>query len=506
MRTSSRSYFSLPALAILALGFTGCGSSQLRIDPLVSDPQPQYTVPDIEAIPLPTAPQAANKRLTIQLPQEPGTVDLNNIANRRGSEIASGASILLSVPQEDDAAHLPRRPHGDDASIEYKTDGYFHQAEQHIAKALINLGFNVVDRARFEAKLRDLRDAYRRTNTNNSHRGNEDLGAEFYEIKGYWEKKLEQKEISPEEYGARIAEARENARVESAGQNRDENEMNDISEVIRAARAGGDVKADYVLQINEFKIAPAADRVIRLSKFAQTDDFLKQLPDITRSDFYTKGDTRSFPMGIPQPWFIARFSAKLINVDTGSIDWMGEHEINSLSAEKDGITITIDVDQAPTNADKVLNNIRDYNTQLARAHQQATATKAALEQAEASIRRSHMIDAPQKTGISSLIGDSDADQEAIATFEDTLRSDHAAARHAYDTAIAQLTALLDKRSTINIGNWAYQYMVHPPQTDPNLDRDDLRKMGAAGEEILNRHYLQMTRNITRLLIDTIPVQ
>lgn len=156
----------------------------------------------------------------------------------------------------------------------FRTDGYYNEAEQAIEKALLRIGFNVLDRSKFEAKLRDLRD---KANERPwwYHDWTEDLleSGEYDVLKEQYKKQLESGTITPKQYVEIINEVDKQSQRGLPGKKREEDEMNDIAEVIRASQTGAD-QADYLLQISDVTVADAGDRHVKIKDNEEVQTFV----------------------------------------------------------------------------------------------------------------------------------------------------------------------------------------------------------------------------------------
>jgi len=83
----------------------------------------------------------------------------DNSIMRRGAVVRPGSSVVISVPASIYQRTQRTPGHGVADELGFRTDGYFNVLEQYIERGLIAAGFHVKDRAKFEAKLRDLRDS-----------------------------------------------------------------------------------------------------------------------------------------------------------------------------------------------------------------------------------------------------------------------------------------------------------------------------------------------------------
>lgn len=314
----------LTILLALGVGISGCSSPGA----LVSMPQPPAAETD-----------TVNFMVTTSSKE-----NLNdNVVQSRAFPIPVASSVVIAVP---DKKAIRQANSGND----FKTDGFFSAAEQQIERSLLRNGFQVKDRAKFEAILRDLRDA-RGVNTRYSRYGfdERDFDPAMRPLLQRLTEQLDKKEISESEFYTQLDELRSKARISSESRSRaeGEDELTDISEVIRAASAS-DVQADYVLQIHEFQTLKTRDERINLFNFAPVRDFMNRHTDIeadfARAQFYACQSLE------------ASLNAKLIHVKTGNVVWIGNHAATELDGDASAMKLELTYQRKVSN----LKQVRDF--------------------------------------------------------------------------------------------------------------------------------------------------
>lgn len=318
----------LAAVTLLSAIITGCAS-------------PGAIVP-MPAVP---APVTDSVRFTVFTQNNLQLQD--NVVQSRAALIPVGSSVVISVPA---------KKSDESGQSDFSTDGFFNTAEQQIERSLLRNGFQVKDRAKFEAILRDLRDT----------RGN-DRG--FYGRYGFDERdfdpamrpllqrlteQLEKREITETEFYTQLDELRSRSRISSQTRNRGENEreLSDISEVIRAASAS-DIQADYVLQINQFNpIRPREERV-NLFNFLPVREFMAQ-----HGQLKEQFEQRQF---YSCETLEATLNAKLINVKSGDVVWIGNHAASELDGAESSMELEFTYRRAVANANEVANFVNQQN-------------------------------------------------------------------------------------------------------------------------------------------------
>jgi hypothetical protein len=457
---------------------SGCATEKLReAPPLYAAVPPVDAMPSQELLPMPARPDTNPVQLKLVLPRTDPQIGPENSVMRRGAEIKENSSVVISVPSWLSGANGEKEVHPAEYSQNvFSTADNFHILEQFVEKGLLMSGFHVKDRSKFEAKLRDLRDAdpdqwWRRRSPDS------DVGA----LKEELDKALENDEITMEEYTEQLVQAREQLSDKRYGKNRDKNEVSDISELIRAAQ-DGDVQADYILQVNDLEInfAPST-RKINIKSFKETSSFLAENPGLRVEE---NDDVHALPATIPQQWMVAVFNAKLINVKTGSIDWIGEYSIDSRAVVEDGIQIHIDVRKEIENEREIEKQVAAYNDRVRKSY--LGMQQAYQDLSEVSLETAKSI---------SYFGlPEDAEKH-----RNKLLAKYSAGKAAYEKArTAYIQVVADADSAIT-HDWEIEYLVD----DPHLTPDFTAREGAGSPEQLMEHFRKLGSKITTDLISSI---
>lgn len=303
---------------------------------------------------IPDEPEIKIDKITISIPTTNNKPLNDNVVQMASHRVLAGSTIVINVPE----AHLNtnKTRSADDS---FKTKDFFNQAEQQIERVLISTGFRVVSRSKLEAKLRDLRDAARCRLSDYDclrSRMTDDMKPIFEDLK----RKYDAHEITENDYMIKVRELYEKSESRSAGRarNEGEKELTDISEVIRAAQSG-EVKADYILQINNFETEKNANKRIDLRHLEPVRDFIGKYPSLLNSVSENKFMLDCAPLA-------AELNAQLIHVQTGEIVWIGNHELNEWHANINPITIEMGQRTFATNYNQIRNSINEANQPLAR--------------------------------------------------------------------------------------------------------------------------------------------
>lgn len=471
-------------VAIFASMLGGCASPPPKI----------ATIPDIPTALPPTAPANENLSARLLYPSLPiDEVELeDNVTSRSNFKVGSDASVVISVPIEQqlkgqrrdlqnnirgrsnyttnqdigqrDLNELDRLQQEEiDSDVSFRTAEYFNMAEQEIEKSLLRKNFRVLDRSKFEAKLRKQRTKTR--DDNFSIAKNE-------EIKSLQEER-DAKRITRDAFVEKLRDLESKYDVIQQSDNRQagDNELVDISELIRAAQSAG-VKAEYILQVNTFKIDAISDRYLDLVEMRKIEDLILKHPGL--------GDAMSEKgiSSIVQPGYYGYLNAKLIHVESGEIVWVGEHRVDSTNVTD--IRVDLKMSRQIVNEKQIDKAVTDHNAKIRHSTAQA-----------------HTIG--QSTQIQGL------DQAAL---EQRLAS--------YRRELANLENLRNKGPVIP--PWHYSYHVANPLIQPRfpssfeinqLKRQSLKSQADQNRYIevrdqLDRHHSELAKMVSKQLIQTIP--
>jgi hypothetical protein len=356
-------------------------------------------------------------------------VAADNSVMRKGAVIKPGSSVVISVPMVS-SSPTP--------AIGFRTDGYFNELEQYIERGLLAVGLQVKDRAKFEAKLRDVRDS------GIAVRGSDNS---YSIVLASLQRDLDNNKITREEFAEKAKQLRDKLLDPSAG-SRNRKELSDISELIRAAQ-DGDVMAGYVLQVNDLAVTPYSGTPLQLATCPEVQAALNGNPGLRVGG----KEGKTIPANLPQPWAQARFNAKLIDAKTGSIDWVGEYGIESLAVLEGGIAITIDLRRHTANAKAVVDAVTEYNSRVRDAYQKAIAAKGKLDSTYQKVMQPYRYEGTAEQGQAIQNGRRAQVEQAERTYQQLLT--------AYQDAIRREPG--ESRA-----EWVYDYDVDAPVVSPDL--------------------------------------
>ncbi len=281
------------------------------------------------------------ERVEFRLVTSPISDASENSVSSPVARILRGSSVVIDVPRLRVASEASEATNAD----EFSTSGYFNVAERAMEKQLLVGGFVVKDRAKFEAILRDLRD--------DGLADDSVLGPAYQDLRS----QLEKEEITQDEFADRVRELRSKLQIERAGQGH----LIDTSEVIRAASAT-EVRADFILQISKFSPLERRSESVNLLSNASLRDFADQYRAVE-----TKFTNESF--GYYNCDFAqASLDAKLIEVATGNVVWIGSHKVTEIDQEDNnaGVVFEVTYERTCSNCAQLRRRVAQLNTESER--------------------------------------------------------------------------------------------------------------------------------------------
>lgn len=472
----------LTTVTILLL--SSCSSKTLK--PLYTTKPLIKELPKVEKLAERKIPNDERLALSISLDEnaKPDSDDYFNNPGAKKSANGKLPSVIIAPPKEVEilGEKVKEFEQGqDDLDKIFKTDGYFNEAEQAVEKALLKVGFNVLDRSKFEAKLRDLRD---RANDRPwwYSRWTEQLleNGEYDVIKDHYKKEFSEGKITPQKYAEVIDQVDKQSQRGLPGKKREEDEMNDIAEVIRAAQTGTD-QAEYLLQINEVVVADAGDRFLSLIDNTDVNEFMNDHHGLKFGEL-----PRSIPSYIPSNWLRASFNAKLIEVKTGSIVWIGSHEIESSAAEP--IRISFNIDKNISNEDEVNGHIQKYNRDVGNLEEKLN------------LSQSKLSNLYEKAQLEKKFNSTEEMENYKTQLVEQLRS----TKKEYNDNLLKLVSLTENSPSLSHKNWAYTYDVSSPTVTPDLLA--FAQLDIQGEQKLLQHRKALIKKVTHEIISTIEIK
>jgi hypothetical protein len=376
----------------------------------------------------------------------------------------------------------------------------------------------VQDRSKFEAKLRDLR---------SKERGTTRSPEKDAEMKILLEQK-ESGELSSEDYIKELIkhEKRYAKKREEAARNAGNKELTDGSELIRAAQEG-EVQSDYILQVNRFHTDVLSDRSIFLVDEPEIDKLCKTHPGL-REAFSSQGRST-----MTQPGFYGVLNAKLIEVQTGIITWIGEHRVESLRIFKDGYRIIVPIIRRVANGAEIQRAIDRHNKSLGESFSElAGVRRRVTQQAEKQLsdhvnglQRTHQalaqtvnqisltIDVEERNRMAKKYNQSVADFVQSAGQQPQASAQLQAGAADYNSRVEALRQRMDQQApSTTRAAWAYKFIIGSPSTRPRLPSSTRNNSRAPADvqqrlrdrEFLDSHYSALAKRVSQELIATIP--
>ncbi|WP_417598070.1 hypothetical protein [Oceanospirillum sp.] len=331
--------YQIIMIALLAL-LAGCSST------------PKYAPP----LSMPDIPEDKVEVIDVSVKFDDKSDIYDNVVQNLSRDIDLGSSIVINVPSK----LFEERSMKNAGNQDFKTKDFFNLAEQQIEKELIRKGFDVLSRSKFEAKLRTLRDESR-CNLNEYRCLHSQVAPEIQPVLAELKRKYDNKEINSIEYADEIKLFKDKLQSASAGKTRREGdrELTDISEVIRAAESG-DIKADYILQINLFDTEKKTSVNKDLRHISSVREFVRNNPGIKK---YFESNNNSI---VRCAVISSQLNAKLIYVKTGAITWIGEHELNEFSSGVHDLSVEMGSREYVSNENEIKRFVSKNNTPIAR--------------------------------------------------------------------------------------------------------------------------------------------
>jgi len=468
---------------LLASGFiSGCSSK--IFEPIYTELPTLPSAPTISLVEERETPAAVREQLVISLKQEskPGEDEFFNNPGAERKSDGKSPSVILSVPEEPKDGNTLQKTQGTVNYLDevFKTVGYYNEAEQAIEVALLRKGFNVLDRSKFEAKLRNMRDRANNSNYWWSSYNSLIEKKDYQVCKDILANQVKDGIITQTEYLKRLAEIDQNSQLGWGGSKRSEDEMNDIAEVIRVAETGN-TQASYILQINSVSVSEAGHRPVEIRNKPEVVSFLEANPGIQFGK-----ENNMIPFTVDARGLQVMFSAKLIDINTGSIVWLGTHEIESWVAED--IKIVFDIQRSVNNGEEVNNGIRKHNTAIrSKSDEISKLTKELKEAYELAMVKQKF--------------DSKSD---VSRHKNELQQKIKNLEVAIDTKQKELARLVDYKPAELDREWTYAYVVSKPTILPDLLADGEKSI--EGQQTLLKHRRELIKVVTQQLIDTITIK
>lgn len=481
------------AAAIAAAGvfFIGTGVGCAPIE-TVGSTGTSLAVPGMPVIPrtlevsMPAIPPDQDLSIEFTVPAAPATPEqiASGVSVQRGMTLSSGSRVVISPPTElqvEEQRLIENRGRMSavaDSSLAFRTTGHFNFAEQQIERSLLDRGLVLLDRARFEAKLRD--------NTVDSV----PWGWSWWgmsKLVGTAVEALEQEyasgRITEEQMQDRIVElqSRMQRGRQGSGDRVTEPELYDTAELIRAADPE-DPDADFILQVNSFRIDRLRDQVISVTDVPGIDALLRDHPRI--SQVLTRPENAQITL----PGYFARLNGKLIEVPTGAVAWVGSHSVSTMNLSGSDFDLLLPIRRTAKPDEQVLSAIDTYNDRLRDLNARAISARST---AEGVIGSALDQDA--------LIDDFDPLAEQTRA---SLNQQMASAAQSLTSAVRAIEDHVRGQPRVPGQPWTWEYEIGRPTLRGY--RLPLQIESDTDRELVNNHKIELAERVAVELVSSIP--
>lgn len=349
------------------------------------------------------------------------------------------------------------------ADVAFSTAEYFNKAEQEIEKSLLRKSFTVMDRSKFEAELRDRREKKA------DKKSSVALDSEISRLRKQNKNGL----LTDQDLISEIEAAENRYAKDASGNSREagDNELVDISELIRAAQEGQN-QADYILQVNSFDIDPISDRQLYIAEQDEVQTLFTEHPGLIDAMYEENVAT------ITQPGFFGYLNAKLIDVKTGAIVWVGEHRVESQNVTD--IRVKMTMSRQVSNDSEVKRLVSRYNANVQKQHSDLSSLSTYAHDKNI---------------------DKNEQQRRVST---------------YNSSLSQYKQLISNVPELPV--WQYSYSVSEPSITPNFpsefELNQIQKTSNDSQKNYNaflrlkdrlgKHQSKIAKMVSKELIATIP--
>jgi len=252
----------------------------------------------------------------------------------------------------------------------------------------------------------------------------------------------------------------------------------DLSRVLRAAQSTEN-PADYLFLVERFTVSPVADRTISIGDRPETRAHVEANPGLS-----VGRDEGRIPPAVSARWYEAELSARLLDVGTGSIVWLGSHDLESPAAEPDGFIVRIPTERRASNLDRI-------NSAIA-AHNDSTRTLAAAAEAvEAELREVYAEGSLPRTF--------ETDEEVLR-WQREIREEADELERRYRDLVATLADVARTPPPETEEAWTFRYVVGEPDISPEFGSD---VSVAVTDPRVEAHLERLVRMVATSLVNTI---
>ena len=486
--------FSMFTIALVSLCLAGWPT---KPEPFYTSPPKISELPRTYTLEKPIITERKPFNLTIRERNHDNGKAIEHV-NSPSSNIQFGAKVVISLPHEalrvkqrlqELESQRSKRELSESDKKELREGIFrsatFDKALQIMERELIRQGFNVIDRSKLEAELRDTRD-----------RGGKDskIVNDYGQLKIVLDEQLRDGQITKEAYRRELSKILE-FQEQFGTRKREEQEITDIAEIIRATKfKKGELRAEYLFEVLYMDIEISSKSSIDIQNKHETQALLDQYPKLVFGDYTGPNQSTAYlPSEIPSPFWNATFSAKIIRIRDGSVVWIGEHKVDSLDAEENGVSLNFKIRQQVANEERLGDAIKNYNRSLASLGNNAKQARNRLKKVYSDAAN------PRE----------EPDATAAENWTEQTKKNITKAEENYKTALYELKKKINNQpENLKV---EYEYIVEPVKMEP-----DLRKFKRAGPEAdateileskeeLSEHINTLITEVTRDLIKTIKI-
>jgi hypothetical protein len=257
--------------------------------------------------------------------------------------------------------------------------------------------------------------------------------------------------------------------------------MPDMARVLAAAQSVPS-PADYLFQVERFVVERSDDRSLRIGNRPETRAHVEANPGLSVGE-----GPGQVPREVPSGWYRTEISARLLDVGTGSIVWLGSHDLESPVAEPDGLEVRIATERVVADVGRINAALATWNDSATALAAAATAVRADLREVYAEGSRSREFD---------------SDEAALAWQRQTV-ADADRLNRRYRDLVEALSDLTSTPPSEYREPWTFSYVVGRAVVDPDLAADGATEVGRS--RVIEAHLDRLVRAVATALVNTIVI-
>jgi hypothetical protein len=234
---------------------------------------------------------------------------------------------------------------------------------------------------------------------------------------------------------------------------------------------------EYLLAVNDVSIEYIKGRNFSIQNIPAVVNFMKSNPDLQFGNL-----PNSIPTDINVPCFKAKLSARLLDVNTGGLAWVGNYEIESVNAEP--LYVTFNVQKNVINGDFINETITTYNANLNLLNSQVAECGAKLISAYSQASKKNKFETTKE----------------LDFYESNLKNSIKDLEIIYNDKVSQLNKLNNQPPLEAYKTWSYSYVISEPILDPQLKSDTESNIYINTEK---KHKELLIKKVINQLLETI---